>query len=233
MPNSSTLLTLLALPALLLSLLLRLSTMPSPKPELLPGDTLIPAAEMLYTHSVAIHANPHTIFPWILQLGKGRGGWYLPRSWERVLPRSTHATRNLNREWTRLEVGDIVADYGFGGEKGEEDVFEVVEIIHPTQSPPSTSEGEVGDDGNGVDAALVYKSERYGTVFTWALVVRSDREEGREGWSQVTLRFRGRIQRTGWQRTMLVWGGGWMDWATTWPMLRGLRERCEEMERAR
>ena len=105
MPNSTSLLTLLALPALLLSLLLRLATMPSPSPSPLPGDTLIPAAEMLYTHSIAIHATPHTIFPWILQLGKGRGGWYLPRSWERVLPRATHATRNVNREWTGLKVG--------------------------------------------------------------------------------------------------------------------------------
>ena len=172
---------------------------------------------MLYTHSITIHAPPSTIFPWILQLGKQRGGWYVPASWERVLPEPMHASRRIDAEWTGLKVGDVVKDYGFDE---KEDVFEVVEIDDPRKI------------GKG-EGALVYKSERYGTVFTWALLVRDlggkvvDVEKRKEGWSEVTLRFRGRIQRTGWQRSMLVWGGGWMDWATTWPMLRGLKERCE------
>ena len=134
-----------------------------------------------------------------------------------------YASRSINAEWTKLKVGDVVKDYGFDE---NEDVFEVTEIDDPRKT----------EKGNG---ALVYKSERYGTVFTWALLVRDLGGEGvdsgrrKEGWSEVTLRFRGRIQRTRWQRTMLVWGGGWMDWVTTWPMLRGLKERCEEGQKAR
>jgi hypothetical protein len=206
-------LTLLSLLAVFLSLTINIfRPSPFPHPNMStpqPGDALIPSPEMLYTHAIAIHASPRTIFPWILQLGKARGGWYLPASWERFLPKSMHASRSINPAWTGLKVGDIVKDYGFDE---KEDVFEVAEIV------------DGGQDGR---RALVYKSERYGTVFTWAIVVDDLGDAGREGWSEVTLRFRGRIQRTGWQRKVLVWGGGWMDWATTWPMLRGLKERCE------
>jgi hypothetical protein len=96
--------------------------------------------------------------------------------------------------------------------------------------------------GKGL-GALVYKSHRYGTDFTWTIVVRGisvegeisskDGETKEQSLSLVTLRFRGRIQRTGWQRKMLVWGGGLMDWITTWPMLRGLKERCEDEHKKR
>ena len=134
-----------------------------------------------------------------------------------------HASRSVNAEWTGLRVGDVVKDYGFNE---KEDVFEVVGIDDPAKT------------GKG-SGALVYKSERYGTVFSWALLVRDlggesgDGTRSKDGWSEVTLRFRGRIQRTGWQRSTLVWGGGWMDWATTWPMLRGLKERCETEQKSR
>ena len=196
-------------------------------PEGQPGDSVISNPEMLYTHSIAIHATPSTIFPWILQVGKGRGGWYTPRSWEYVLPKKAHASRSVNEECTKLKAGDVVLDYGFDE---KEDTFEVVEIKDPRR--------DVVKQG-GPDGALVYKSERYGTVFSWALLVHDlggesvDAARRREGWSEVTLRFRGRIQRTGWQRKMLVFGGGWMDWMTTWPMLRGLKERCEEEQKSR
>ena len=155
---------------------------------------------MHYNHVKRIRAPPSAIFPWLLQLGKGRGGWYLPRSFERVLPKSMHASRSLNPAWTALSVGDRVEDYGFDE---KEDFFIAAEIL-PNE-------------------ALVYKSERYGTIFTWALIVEQKEEE----WSEVRLRFRGKIQRTGWQRKLLVWGGGWMDWFSAAPMIAGLKERVE------
>ena len=58
-----------------------------------------------------------------------------------------HASRRIVPEWQHLAAGDRVADYGFS----KDDYFDVVEV-----SPPY---------------ALVYKSERYGTVFTWAILL--------------------------------------------------------------
>ena len=200
------------------------SRMP-PQPSTLPGDALIPSPEMLYTHSIPVSVPVSIVFPWILQLGKSRGGWYLPSSWERVLPRSIHAARQINPAWTALKVGDVVPDYGFS----EADFFVVSEIVE------FDVEGQEGK-------ALVYKSERYGTVFSWSIIVRDISVpiggdtyggliDGHQ--SEVILRFRGRVQRTGWQKIALVWGGGVMDWATTWPMLRGLKERAEQDYRSR
>lgn len=164
-----------------------------------PGDDVIPDAAMVYDRKYVIKASPEAIWPWLVQLGKGRGGWYLTRTWEWVFPKSWRASRIINPEWQNLKPGDRVEDYGFG----KEEFFNVVSI-----SPPSS---------------LVYVSERLGTIFTWALLLHSQSQDTTE----VHLRFRGRLQSTGWQRRLLIAGGDWMDWIFTVPMVRGLAERVE------
>jgi hypothetical protein len=199
--RSATLLAICAsIPLVLLNMSPLLHAPDNPSPHVFPGDSIIPDPEMHYNHVIAVHAPASTIFPWILQLGKGRGGWYLPASYERLLPKSMHAARSINTAWTALGPGDRVEDYGFNP---AEDYFIVAEVKH--------------------NQALVYKSERYGTIFTWTLVV----DEIGSGVSEVRLRFRGRIQSTGFRRSVIVWGGSWMDWLSTAPMLKGLKERAE------
>jgi len=173
------------------------------------GDDLIPDAAMVYDQRRLIKAAPRDVWPWVVQLGKGRGGWYLPSSWERLLPASWHAAHAINPAWQGLAVGDRVLDYGFNA---AEDVFDVV-IIEDNR-------------------ALVYRSERYGTVFTWALLLETPDDGGSSSSSGTVLhlRFRGRIQKTGWKRKLLVWGGGLMDHWTTAPMLTGLAERAEKTQ---
>lgn len=166
-----------------------------------PGDEIIPNPEMHYNHTKQIRASPEDIFPWVLQVGKGRGGWYLPAFWERFLPSSWPAARSINPAWQNLQVGDRVADYGFSAD----DYFDVAYIDREK-------------------TILVYKSERMGTIFTWSLIVSRINTE----MSELRLRFRGRIQRQGIGRRLLVLFGGFADWATTAPMLAGLKERAEK-----
>lgn len=170
-----------------------------------PGDSIIPDAAMIYDNrSRLIHAPPSAVWPWVLQIGKGRGGWYLPSFFERFLPRRWRATREIKNEWQTLAVGDRIPDYGFNA---IEDVFDVA-ILEEQKS-------------------IVFTSDRYGTSFTWAILLETtDAGDGASG-VVVHLRFRGRIQRSGWQRKVLVVGGHWMDWITTAPMLAGLAERAE------
>lgn len=165
------------------------------------GDEIIASPEMHYNHTTKIKASPAEIFPWVLQVGKGRGGWYLPATWERWLPQAWAASRTINPEWQKLNPGDVVPDYGFS----KDDYFEVAHVDHK-------------------NATLVYKSERMGTIFTWSLIVT----QLEDGLSELRLRFRGRIQRTGLSRRLLVAGGSFMDWITTAPMLAGLKERAEK-----
>ena len=42
----------------------------------LPGDELTPAADHVVTRAVTIDAAPEAVWPWLVQLGKGRGGFY-------------------------------------------------------------------------------------------------------------------------------------------------------------
>ena len=42
----------------------------------LPGDTLIGKPLASVTHAVTIRCTPDRVWPWIAQMGAGRGGWY-------------------------------------------------------------------------------------------------------------------------------------------------------------
>ncbi len=44
--------------------------------EPLPGDGLVADAVLCATHAVCIDAPPHHVWPWLAQMGSGRGGWY-------------------------------------------------------------------------------------------------------------------------------------------------------------
>jgi len=70
---------------------------------------------------------------------------------------------------------------------------------------------------------MVYKSERYRTVFTWVILLRAEGEDT----AIVYLRFRGHIQSTCWKRQIIVNGGDIHDGTTTTPMLAGLTESAE------
>src|SRR5207248_2421080 len=42
----------------------------------LPGDELIPDAIGALTHAITIRRPPHEVWPWLVQMGAGRAGWY-------------------------------------------------------------------------------------------------------------------------------------------------------------
>jgi hypothetical protein len=47
----------------------------------LPGDALVPEPIFVSTHAITIDAPPERVWPWIAQMGAGRGGWY---SWDAI-----------------------------------------------------------------------------------------------------------------------------------------------------
>jgi len=42
----------------------------------LPGDDLVPNVKVGYTQAITINAPPEQVWPWLVQIGYGRGGWY-------------------------------------------------------------------------------------------------------------------------------------------------------------
>src|SRR5262249_38262451 len=60
-------------------------------------------------------AAPHRVWPWFVQLGKRRAGWYLPRWVEWFMPRRRRGLRRLEPTLQGLAVGDVIPDWGGAG----------------------------------------------------------------------------------------------------------------------
>jgi len=75
----------------------------------LPGDELIPDPATMTTRAISIDAPPELVWPWLVQVGQGRGGWYSYDWVENLLGLEIHSTYQLRDEWQHLAVGDRVA----------------------------------------------------------------------------------------------------------------------------
>lgn len=74
----------------------------------LPGDAIVAAANMRSTRAVAVAAPPEAVWPWLVQLGHGRGGLYSYEGLENLAGcRIVNADRILP-EHQRLAVGDLI-----------------------------------------------------------------------------------------------------------------------------
>jgi hypothetical protein len=105
-------------------------------------------ADVVMDRGVDVPAAPSDVWPWLVQLGKGRAGWYLPRRLERVLPPRHRAARTIEPRWQALAVGDVIPDYG-----GRDATFTVAEITAPS--------------------TLVYRSRRGSMDVSWAILLRA------------------------------------------------------------
>lgn len=70
----------------------------------LPGDDLVPMTTAIETRGITIDAPPEAIWPWLVQMGYGRAGWY---SYDQLDMKGKSAVR-LVPEWGSIAVGDIV-----------------------------------------------------------------------------------------------------------------------------
>jgi hypothetical protein len=100
---------------------LRWGTTPAERIAALPGDPATGFAGYRVDHGITIHAPADSVWPWLVQLGQDRGGFYSYATLERMFgDRITNADR-IHPEWQTLSVGDTVratqADY-FGGRFG-------------------------------------------------------------------------------------------------------------------
>jgi hypothetical protein len=94
----------------------------------MPGDELIPHPLVETTHAITIKAAASEIWPWLLQMGMDRGGWYSDPGWwdglaERVLwsflpstektgysLRTEPSANRVIAEFQNLKVGDQILD---------------------------------------------------------------------------------------------------------------------------
>jgi len=137
----------------------RVAPTPAERLAARPGDDLLDAGVVM-DRGFDLPAPPAAVWPWLLQLGKRRAGWYLPRPVERFVPRRRRALRRVDPSLARLEPGQDVPDWG-----GPRATLTVV-LLEP-------------------EATLLYRSARGAVTMTWCLSLTAT-----EGGSRVHSRVR-------------------------------------------
>ena len=84
---------------------------PDEQTKPLPGDELVPDGTSLLTRGITIDAPPEAVWPWLVQMGYGRAGWY---SYDR-LDMKGRSTDAIVPELQTLKVGDLLPTHDDGG----------------------------------------------------------------------------------------------------------------------
>jgi hypothetical protein len=86
----------------------------STRPERLramPGDGFVEDAQVVATHAITVAAPPEAVWPWLVQVGWHRAGWYTARWVDRVFfPQNLPSAARIVPELQDLDVGDFVPD---------------------------------------------------------------------------------------------------------------------------
>jgi hypothetical protein len=75
----------------------------------LPGDDLLPEPATQATRAVSLEASPAQVWPWLVQLGADRAGFYSYDWLENLFGLGIHSADTVVPEWQRLAVGDVIA----------------------------------------------------------------------------------------------------------------------------
>ena len=74
----------------------------------LPGDDLIANPDLTATRAITVHTSAEQVWPWIAQLGQGRGGFYSYDVLENLVGCDIHSADQIIPEWQDITVGDQV-----------------------------------------------------------------------------------------------------------------------------
>jgi hypothetical protein len=76
-----------------------------------PGADLVPEGKRSPTGAVTIEAPPDQVWPWLVQLGWDRGGWY---SWDLLDNAGRPSATRIHPEWQDVAVGDQLSFWALG-----------------------------------------------------------------------------------------------------------------------
>ncbi|HEV8240143.1 MAG TPA: hypothetical protein VGS57_12310 [Thermoanaerobaculia bacterium] len=139
-----------------------LGTLHVDEDRLLPGDELLPGnTEEIpqLTHSIDVAATPETIWPWLVQMGCRRAGWY---SYDLLDNGGVPSAREIHPELQLLAVGDVLPSTPIS-----KDGFEVLRM----EPPHLLVLGGLYDADLGDQLAFASEPPRRFWQITWAFVV--------------------------------------------------------------
>lgn len=166
----------------------------------LPGDELIAHPNLVATRAITIDATADRVWPWLAQLGQGRGGLYSYDALENLVGCDMHSADRIVPEWQHVEVGSQV--------RLHPDIGLVVARVDPGRAlvlhgAATTDQGAPPYD------------------FSWAFVLRVT--SGR----RTRLLVRERYGYTRWWAPLLVEPVELVSLVMSRRMLRGIRDRAE------
>jgi hypothetical protein len=164
----------------------------------LPGDDLHERTNLVATRAITIAASPAEIWPWIVQLGQGRGGFYSYDALENLLGCDIHSADVIVPEWQHVDVGSEIR------------LAPAVPltVVHVEPGHALVLRGGVGIG----QVPAPYD-------FTWAFVLL----DGAAGGSRLLVRERYQYLR--WWSALLVEPVEFVSLVMSLRMLRGLRDR--------
>lgn len=174
----------------------------------LPGDHLVADPATQITRGITIDAPPSAVWPWLVQIGADRGGFYSYDGLEDAFGLDIHSADEIVPEWQDLAVGDLVrADRkGSGG-------WYVVELIPNQALVLQLANLETGEPAR--------RDEGLRWEFLWTFAIRVD-DLGR---TRLLVR-----ERTAFDRKLTKWAlspVGVVSFFMTRRMLQGVRARAE------
>lgn len=175
----------------------------------LPGDRIVGRPQVVTDHAVTVDAPPSAVWPWLLQMGWGRGGWYTARWVDRLLfPANGPSANDIIPDLQGLSIGDFIPD-----------------------GPPETECGMIVEQLEPERALVLHSNshlplswrERAELDWSWAFVLHA-LDDGH----RTRFHFRSRWTTAPWWFTL---GGRLVvvpaDFVMSRAMLRGVKERAE------
>jgi len=166
----------------------------------LPGDELIAEPDLTATRALTVRAPAARIWPWIAQLGQGRGGLYSYDFLENLIGCNIHSADRVVPEWQDIKAGDEV--------RLHPDAALEVAAVDPGRCLVLRGGVPAGNAPPPFD-------------FTWAFALQT----GPDGTTRLIARERWAYARR-WAR-FIVEPVELIDFVMTQKMLRGIRSRAE------
>jgi len=176
----------------------------------LPGDDIVTEPQVVTDHAITIDAPAQLVWPWLVQMGWGRAGWYTARWVDRLLfPANGPSSDRIMPELQDIEIGTFIPD-----------------------GPPATKCGLFVEELEPLRTLVLHSNSHLPLSWrdharldwSWAFVLRP-LEDGRS----TRFHFRSRWTTSPWWLT----AGGWLgivpaDFVMSRDMLRGVKQRAEQ-----
>jgi hypothetical protein len=174
----------------------------------LPGDDLVAEPAEQVTRAITIDAPPEDVWPWLVQLGADRGGFYSYDVLENLFGLEVHSADVIVEEWQDLAVGDLVA-----ATRSRAGGWYVAEI-----RPVEALVLQVADVAAG---RPVRRGDPAGWEFTWTFALRPMPD------ARTRLLVRERVGFGKRAMRLAMAPVGMISFVMTRRMLLGIRERAE------